>query len=162
MRAKHCKRSLIHDCPNTATWLILHLVIIGDVMEWRWWQSTNLRLSAAVFPEGREIEIIQYSDGKQARKEKTINWTPGWPSLFNCGYEVWPRKHGKQAVAVGRRRLVAGAGRIPLICWPAAIDGVPEKNTDHPGQTYVIRSKHFNGTCLQKILKTCNIICIQH
>lgn len=59
------------------------------------------------------------------------------PSLFDSGDEVRPRKHGEQTVAIGRGRLIAGAGRVALIGRPAAVHGLPE-NTRRGGVSSVL------------------------
>lgn len=66
---------------------------------------------------------------KTTRKMQAGGWVWDLPPLFNCRYKVRPRKHGEQTVTVGRRRLVAGAGRVALIGWPAAVYGLPEDTT---------------------------------
>lgn len=81
--------------------------------------------------------------------EDTIHRGPTVPSLFHCSYKVWPRKHGEEAVSICRGRFVTGAGGVTLVCWPAAVNGLPgNKRTTAVSKIDVIMlkkktKKHF-------------------
>lgn len=131
--------------------LILYLVIIADVMEWWWGQGAHLWLTTAVLSDNREIYMEHHQCAHKAwrafdhsrapvgiftritrkmrRQIEASVWVWDSPPLFNCRYKVWPRKHGEQTVAIGWRRLIAGAGRVPLIGWPAAVHSLTEDTT---------------------------------
>lgn len=66
---------------------------------------------------------------KKWKEFPASGWVWDLPPLFNRRYKVRPRKHGEQAVPIGWRRLIAGAGRVPLIGWPTAVYGLPEDTT---------------------------------
>lgn len=158
-------------------------------MEWWWGQGAHLGLTTAVFSENRDIYIYEpYQHSHTAQlKYFSLSRAPAgtftvimsrmvgesvWdlPPLFNRRYEVRPRKHGEQTVAIGRRRLIAGAGRVPLIGWPAAVYGLPEDTTGwgvstvpvilsamcdlkaSQVQIYLMMSEHLDNTQLKKNL----------
>lgn len=59
-------------------------------------------------------------------KKDPVHIRPAVPPLFHCSDKVWPRKHGEEAVTICRRCFITGASRVTLVCWPAAVDGLPE------------------------------------
>lgn len=100
------------------------LAVICDMMQWWRGQSAHLWLTAAVFSMDRHI--LRMSRSIFVIKKDPDHIRPALPPLFHCSDKVWPRKHGEEAVTICRRRFITGASRVALVCWPAAVDGLPE------------------------------------